>query len=91
MECSNTVVQAQHCFVKGFAPPRSCRSWLRASALTCRLISLVVVKWSCLRINQTAFPPVQTTYGLSRSRTGWRAGLQGYLAPRTMPRALRWS
>jgi len=30
--------------------------WLRASALTCRLISLVGVKWSCLRINK-AFPP----------------------------------
>ena len=31
--------------------------WLRASALTCRLISLVSVKWSCLRINKQAFPP----------------------------------
>ena len=31
--------------------------WLRASALTCRLISLVGVKWSCLRIDKQAFPP----------------------------------
>ena len=29
--------------------------WLRASALTCRSISLVGVKWSCLRINKQAF------------------------------------
>ena len=26
---------------------------------TCRLISLVGVKWSCLRINQKAFPPLE--------------------------------
>ena len=32
--------------------------WLRASALTCRLIPLVGVKWSCLRINKQAFPPL---------------------------------
>jgi len=31
--------------------------WLRAGVLTCRLISLVGVKWSCLRINKQAFPP----------------------------------
>jgi len=31
--------------------------WGRASALTCRLISLVGVKWSCLRINKQAVPP----------------------------------
>ena len=30
--------------------------WLWASALTCRLISLVGVKWSCLRIDKQAFP-----------------------------------
>ena len=35
--------------------------WLRASALTCRLISLVGVKWSCLRINKQAFPFVAKT------------------------------
>ena len=29
---------------------------LRASALTCRSISLVGVKWSCLRINEQAIP-----------------------------------
>ena len=32
--------------------------WLRASVLTCRLISLVGVKWTCLRIDKQAFPPV---------------------------------
>ena len=31
--------------------------WLRASALTRRLVSLVGVKWSCLRINKQAFAP----------------------------------
>jgi len=31
--------------------------WLRASARTCRLISLVGVKWPCLRINKPASPP----------------------------------
>ena len=31
---------------------------LRASARTCRLISLVGVKLSCLRIDKQAFPPV---------------------------------
>ena len=31
--------------------------WFRASALTCRLISLVGVKWSCLQIDKQAFPP----------------------------------
>ena len=30
--------------------------WLRARALTCRLISLVGMKWSCLRINKVASP-----------------------------------
>ena len=30
--------------------------WLWASVLTCRFISLVGVKWSCLRINKQAFP-----------------------------------
>ena len=33
--------------------------WLRSSALTCRLISLVGVKWSCLQINKPAFPPLR--------------------------------
>ena len=31
--------------------------WLQASVLTCCLISLVGVKWSCLRIIKQAFPP----------------------------------
>ena len=31
--------------------------WLRASAPTRCLISLVSVKWSCWRINKQAFPP----------------------------------
>ena len=45
----------------GQALPTLCNfhpsGWLRASALTCRLISLVGVKWSCLRIDKRAFPP----------------------------------
>ena len=32
--------------------------WLRVSALTCRLISLVGVIWSILPINKHAFPPL---------------------------------
>ena len=35
----------------------STSGWLRTSALTCRLISLVGVTWSCLRINKQASPP----------------------------------
>jgi len=35
----------------------ACRT-AQASALTYRLISLVGVKWSCLRINKQAFPPL---------------------------------
>ena len=31
--------------------------WLRASALTCRSISLDGMKWSCLRINETPLSP----------------------------------
>jgi hypothetical protein len=34
-----------------FHPP----GWLRVSALSCRLISLVGVKWSCLRFDKQAF------------------------------------
>jgi hypothetical protein len=37
--------------------PRGPSGWQLASALTCRLISLVGVKWSCLRLNKKAFPP----------------------------------
>ena len=46
---------------RGETCPCNCHpsGWLRASALTCRLISLVGVKWSCLRINKQAFPPLQ--------------------------------
>ena len=40
--------------------------WLWASALTCRLISLVGVKWSCLRrINKQAILPPQNKLLLS--------------------------
>jgi hypothetical protein len=53
-------------FWHGWAPPDTCfgmggrrfvEGWLRASALTCRLISLVGVKWSCLPIYKPAFSP----------------------------------
>ena len=43
--------------------------WLRAGALTCRLISLVGVKWSCLRINERAFPLTSEIYTPKWTRT----------------------
>ena len=42
--------------------------WLRASALTCCLISLVDVKWSCLLIKKQAFPPIFIDLGLAWDR-----------------------
>ena len=38
--------------------------WLQAGALTFRLISLVAVKWSCLRINKQAILPKQALLDL---------------------------
>ena len=52
------VVVGETCLC-GFHP----LGWLRASALTFRLISLVGVKWSCLRINKQASPPLQRYLG----------------------------
>jgi len=43
---------------------------LWASALTCRLISLVCVQWSCLRINKPAFPHVGHGARRERDRSG---------------------
>jgi len=47
-------------------------------ALTSRLIFLAGVKWSCLRINEPAFPPVSqgTSSGCTRSRK-WRQPSSG--------------
>ena len=55
---------------------------LRASALTCRLISLVGVKWSCLRMNKPAFPPVNAVINVSL--TGTAVGPQAYVYCRVL-------
>ena len=36
--------------------------WSQVSALTCRLISFVGVKWSCLRIKKQASPPLNLPF-----------------------------
>ena len=43
--------------------------WLRTSALTCRWISLVGVKWSCLLIDKQSFPPRSTRRVRPSTRT----------------------
>ena len=52
---------------------------LPARALTCRLISLVGVKWSCLRINIQAFPPA------SSCRSKWGSCRSTQKTPRRSP------
>ena len=47
------MVQGESCLCN-FHPS----GWLWASALPCRLISLVGVKWSCLRINEQALTSI---------------------------------
>ena len=55
--------------------PASCgvpSGWLRASATACRLMSLVGLKWSCLRMNEPDFPSFR-----GRERGGARPGGSG--------------
>ena len=71
--------------------------WLRASALTCCLICLGGVKWSCLQIDKQAFPPCYRFYGRARylpmlcsiqtSRTSTTLSLLSF----TDPLRLTWS
>ena len=59
--------------------------WLRASALTCRLISLVGVKWSCLRINKHAFRPLSTGPAEHEAALGAGAPQEPQLGPLCCP------
>ena len=52
--------------------------WLRASALTCRLISLVGVQWSCLRIKQAFLPLWGLAPGKGFGISSFRFGVSGF-------------